>query len=178
MKLNIKFLFTISIALLLLVAGCKSKRETATTTPVEVTETPIHSTVTTTPTDSLHIFYGRTPCFGMCPYFELKVYTSGYAVYEGKNFVDRIGFYHTTFDKASLQKVLTVAESIGYFSFLDSYDNDKVTDLPTVTTTLTKDGNHKTVASRYKAPRELEQLYHELDFMIEDAKWHELKSRH
>lgn len=177
MKFKVIFIFSAAVLLLFSITACKVKTQTADVPGAETADSTVETVEPAQPEDSLMVFYGRTPCFGMCPYFELRIYKSGYAVYEGKNFVDMIGYYHTTFDRASLQKVMTAAEGIGYFGLLDSYDNPRVTDLPAVTTTLVHNGKSKTVTGRYKAPRELEQVYHELDFMIENAKWSALQNR-
>jgi hypothetical protein len=53
----------------------------------------------------------------------------------------------------------------------DSYDNPHVTDLPTTTTGIKNGEKMKTVAARYKSPKELQELYQVLDEMIEAATW-------
>ncbi len=121
--------------------------------------------------DSTFLIYQRTPCFGMCPYFNLTIYESGYCVYEGKNFVDMVGFYHTRVDMSVLQNIKSTAERIQYFSLADNYDNPHVTDLPTTTTGIKNGDTMKTVAARYKSPKELQELYQVLDEMIESATW-------
>ncbi len=155
------------LLLLTSIMGCKSSRQVA----ESVVHTETLPEVEATHQDSTFAIYQRTPCFGMCPYFNLTIYESGYAVYEGKNFVDLIGFYHARFDKSSLQKIKETAESIQYFSLDEKYDNPNVTDLPTTTTGIMKEGVLKTVAARYKAPKALESVYQVLDELIEDAKW-------
>jgi hypothetical protein len=150
-------------------AACKSKKENvavATPPPTpQVVETPKPAA------DSVLITYQRTPCFGMCPVFNLTVHQSGKAQFEGKNFTDMIGFYQSQMDAAALQRIAFVADSIGYFSMDDKYDYDKVTDLPTTTTAILKNGTLKSVANRYKGPKSLLVLYKELDAFIASAKW-------
>ncbi|MEY3398991.1 MAG: hypothetical protein RL220_1585 [Bacteroidota bacterium] len=150
--------------------ACKQPQNIAATEQVSQETTPAE------PKDSTFLVYKRTPCFGMCPYFDLTIYQSGYAIYEGKNFVDMIGFYHTKFDKTALQEMMATAERIGYFSLADSYDNPHVTDLPTVTTSVMKDGSLKTVEARYKYPKELEELYQIIDEKIDIQKWTPVKT--
>lgn len=117
------------------------------------------------------LFYQRGACFGMCPIFDLVIYTDGQAIYEGKNFVDMIGFYQTKLDPAVLQKILNRANSIGYFGLEEKYDNDYVTDLPTTVTGILYEGKLKLVHNRYKGPAVLKTLYDEIDKIITEQKW-------
>ena len=154
--LQVRYLqWTFMIVLIAATTSCRKKKDVA------VVETPVQVetvAVPEVPLDSLFCRYERTPCFGRCPVFELKIYRSGYAVYEGKNFVDLIGFYHTTFTATSLQKINDTAEAIKYFSLKDSYDNPYVTDLPTITTEIHTEKHNKSVAARYQSPAELQTL--------------------
>lgn len=121
--------------------------------------------------DSLLISYSRTPCFGMCPVFDCMIFKSGYAIYRGRNFVNHIGFYRTQMDKAALHTIPEIAERIGYFGLEDAYDNPYVTDLPSVTTVMVGPKGRKTVMKRYGGPKQLEELYQELDILIQQAEW-------
>lgn len=121
--------------------------------------------------DTIFLQYSRTPCFGMCPVFELTVYQNGKAVYHGKNFTDRIGVYQSQWSETALQRIQFIADSIGYFGFDEKYDNDHVTDLPSIHTSILHGGQLKTVSNRYKGPRELHILYKALDKYIEESVW-------
>ncbi|MFN8698786.1 MAG: DUF6438 domain-containing protein [Flavobacteriales bacterium] len=121
--------------------------------------------------DSLLVSYSRTPCFGMCPVFDCMIFKSGYAIYRGRNFVNYIGFYYTQMDKTALQHIPEIAERIGYFNLEDVYDNPNVTDLPSVTTVMVGPKGRKTVMKRYGGPKQLEELYQELDILIQQAIW-------
>jgi len=127
------------------------------------------------PTDTLLISYSRTHCFGMCPVFDCLIYESGYALYRGINFVDYIGFYHTQFDPAALQKILSVARDIGYFGLDDVYDEPYVTDLPSVITGIRNENGRKNVVSRYNGPASLRRLHEELDRLLATARWNRLE---
>lgn len=155
------------------IMACKSKSPTAVSevSVTEQTEVIPETAPAQIGPDSVFAIYERTLCFGMCPYFNLKIYKNGEAIYEGKNFVDMIGFYHTTFDIASLQKLKDTADHIQYFSLQDTYDNPRVTDLPTVITGVWDGNKLKTVSDRYKGPDELEEIYQLLEEMIQGAKW-------
>lgn len=166
MKKNIALLLW-SAALLTSLSACfRHAKKT------EVPAAPAVAEVSTTPSNPVVVlFYERTPCFGMCPSFNLTVYSNGKATYEGKNFVDNIGFYQSQWDATALQNIMTAAEKINYFSLADRYDQQGVTDLPTVRTRLLKDGNLKEVANRYKGPKELQSLYQVIDDQIKLSQW-------
>jgi len=123
------------------------------------------------PQDSLLTFYSRSPCFGMCPVFDLWVYQNGQVIFRGRNFVNHIGYYHTTWQPAALHKILHVSDSIGYFSMQDVYDEERVTDLPSVMTTVVKDNTRKDVRNRYRGPKALQALYQALDDQIAASDW-------
>jgi hypothetical protein len=161
--------FLTSVLIVCVFVACKSKKEN-----VAVAVVPEVEKVVETPkpaADSILYTYQRTPCFGMCSVFNLTVHQSGKAIFEGKNFTDMIGFYQSQMDATTLQRIAFVADSIGYFSMDDKYDFEKVTDLPTTTTTILKNGTVKSVANRYKGPKSLLVLYKELDAFIANSKW-------
>ncbi|MFN0030786.1 MAG: DUF6438 domain-containing protein [Flavobacteriales bacterium] len=163
-----KFYIAVIVALVA-IASCKNKKHEVAVVPVPA---PPAMTKPPMPTmDSVLLTYQRTPCFGMCPTFNLTVNQSGLATYEGRNFTDRIGLYQSQWDATALQSVTTMADSIGYFGLDEKYDNEKVTDLPTIHTAILKNGKLKKVANRYKGPKSLQKLYDQLDTLIAHATW-------
>lgn len=166
------FLFALS---LVAGSGCAHFRKTKTVEPA-VRDTLVLIAEPKVIEDSVFLTYSRTPCFGMCPVFELTLHKSGKAVYQGKNFTDRIGLYQSQWPDAALQRIQFLADSIGYFGFDEKYDNDHVTDLPSIYTSILHNGMLKSVANRYKGPRQIQVLYKELDALIETAAWKPLNS--
>ena len=166
---------SLSIILLVLIisfcSACHQKHAMAETTPVAAPTEAAVAEVLAIPVIDTFLVYNRGACFGMCPIFNLVIYTDGKAVYEGKNFVDRIGFYQATVDAAALQKITSTAESIGYFGLDAIYDDNGVTDLPSTLTGIRKDGKLKMVTNRYRGPKSLKTLYDELDALIAKQQW-------
>ena len=39
------------------------------------------------------VLMGRGACYGTCPVYTMEVFENGTLVYNGKNFVDKLGFY-------------------------------------------------------------------------------------
>lgn len=122
-------------------------------------------------TDSLYFSYQKTPCFGRCPTFELKVYQSGFATYNGTNFVDFIGFYKYNFDQETMDSIKAALHESDFFNMKDSYDNEHVSDLPAKIIGANIDGLSKKVTGRYGLPDEFKELYKALDKIFENVEW-------
>jgi hypothetical protein len=168
-----KLFLALAITATAVCIGCKSKVQAASTPDIAVpptAEVPTLPVVEEVQKEELLISMMRTACYGTCPIYNVQIYTSGKVQYEGKNFVDRIGRYHTTFDTASLQKLQDKIRSINYFSFQDKYDSP-ITDLPSVITEVHLDGQVKKIEDRHKGPKELDELYAEIDALLAEAKW-------
>ncbi len=169
----IKFVVILCCAVFTLFA-CGKKKEAVVTVADEELESisaKEDSLATLAAQKDTFLIYHRGACYGMCPIFDLVVYMDGSAVYEGKNFVDLIGFYQTKMDATALQKITDQANAIGYFGLEEKYDNPSVTDLPTTRTGIAKDGKLKMVANRYKGPGGLRMLYETIDKVIAAQKW-------
>ncbi len=82
--------------------------------------------------DSLVAYLERTRCFGVCPYYSIRIYKSGYVLYEGYEHVPNIGRFFTHLTKKQIDEIGKKAESIGYFELNDEYRNPYLTDFPTV----------------------------------------------
>ena len=75
---------------ILAITGCRNGKFSGTSKDEQVAtrDTVVVITEAKVVEDSVLLLYSRTPCFGMCPVFELKVLKSGKAFYNGKNFTD------------------------------------------------------------------------------------------
>ncbi len=169
----LKFVLILCSAVFTLFA-CGKKKDavvTAADAPLESIHAKEDSLATLAAQKDTFLIYHRGACYGMCPIFDLVVYMDGSAVYEGRNFVDLIGFYQTKMDATALQKITDQANAIGYFGLQEKYDNPNVTDLPTTRTGISKDGKLKMVSNRYKGPAGLKMLYDAIDKTIAAQKW-------
>lgn len=121
--------------------------------------------------DSLYFSYQRTPCFGRCPIFKLKVFNSGFATYDGTNFVDYIGLYKAQISQKTLDELEDALKEANFFWLDDSYDNENVTDLPSRIIEVNLNGKYKKVVGRYQFPEELKELFKKLDKLFENIEW-------
>jgi (2Fe-2S) ferredoxin len=116
----------------------------------------------------------RTACFGACPMYTVTVYDDGTVVYEGERFVDVTGTQTTEIDPATVEMMVQAFSDAGYFGWDEAYDRMTVSDLPTVITSVTRNGEtHRIV--RYEgdssAPLALPYLEAWLDRMARTAMW-------
>ncbi len=161
-----RLIFIPLLALSLCFAGCKDKKATVDSDHTSPAETVV-------PIQVIH--YKKTPCFGVCPQFEMVVMSDGKASYKGERNVDMVGVWTGEWSSKQIDRVMKAALEIGYFQLDDTYDNRLVTDLPATYTTLHLDGTDKTIMNRYQGPKELQQVYTKLDEIIGEVKWSKLE---
>jgi uncharacterized protein DUF6438 len=87
----------------------------------------------------------RTPCFGACPIYAVTIHADGSVEYDGKRFVDVTGEQTANIGAEAFDELMQVIENAGYFDWDDEYTDLTVTDASTVTTTVTRDGETKTI---------------------------------
>lgn len=161
--------------------SCKSSKnavdpkETVSEAPAEagevaMEETPAASDSTTERT--LFASIERTPCFGRCPTYSMKIYMDGYVEFNGIRDVDMIGTYTTTISEDKLEAILRQAEEIKFFTFEDKYDDGMITDLPSTTTVIRgTDGKTKSVMRRHGYPKRILTLEQLFDNLIDSERW-------
>ena len=121
--------------------------------------------------DSLFVEMERSVCFGHCPWYNLKIYESGYAVYDGKKNVDKNGVYSTTLSSEDLKKIFDEAQRIQFMNLNERYDNTRVTDLPSCEISVQINGKRKKIYDRFGAPPELEKFEKMIDEISDACQW-------
>ncbi|NNE55447.1 MAG: hypothetical protein HKN32_05465 [Flavobacteriales bacterium] len=147
--------------------SCKDKKSTAESDRTSPEETIVPFEV---------VNYRKTPCFGVCPTFEMIVMSDGMARYEGQRNVEMEGVWTGAWTNEQIELVRKTAERIGFFQMEDEYNNKLVTDLPATYTTVYSGKKTKTVMNRYKGPEELQELYMVLDDLIKRVEWKKLEN--
>ena len=168
-----KLLVSLSFCAVLL--ACKTPKQSTQTNPDNYTTAePKTETVVAPATavtqDSLFVYLERTPCYGQCPMYKFKIYNSGYALYEGKRFVEKIGLYETRLSAAVLNEIKTKVNDINYFGFRDQYPKT-ASDFPSVKTAIIIDGKRKEIMNGTGAPSALKEFEKYLDSVKDSAEW-------
>jgi len=148
-----------ALALFALV-GCRSSSaplSTDTSVPKPSPTTATDSTLlyaidpTTVPPDT-KITLSRTICYGTCPAYKLEIFANGRVVFEGQHHVRRTGQVVWQIDQDRIKQLIAEFAKIKYFSLADDYSLSNRrncpnfgTDAPSVTTSITINGQTKTV---------------------------------
>lgn len=116
----------------------------------------------------------RTACFGACPVYSLSIYADGTVIYNGERFVDVEGEQTGSIDPAAVDQLVAGFAAAGYFDWNDEYTEMYVSDLPTITTSVTRDGETKQI-TRYvgdnSAPIALPYLENWIDVVANTQQW-------
>lgn len=168
-----KLLVSLSFCAVLL--ACKTPKQSTQTNPNTFTSAETKTETATAPAthDSLFVYLERTPCYGTCPMYKFKIYNSGYALYEGKRFVDMLGSYEAHIAASVLEEIKTKAKTLNYFEFRDEYPK-KASDFPSTKTTIIINGKRKDVMNGSGAPAALKDFEAYLDSVKDGAVWKQM----
>ena len=111
----------------------------------------------------------RTACFGTCPIFVLTVNHKGIVDYKGERFVQYIGHYRKHLEPAKFKFIVEKMQNSKFNEMNDNYDNEGISDLPSVIITYTSGGKTKTVLCRYDCPKEFSTLLQDIESTIGDS---------
>ncbi len=136
---------------------------------------PVDTPAETPPvTSNVEITLTRTMCYGFCPDYTVTVTGEGQVRYEGRQFVDAVGVRTATVPREDVARLLERFDAIGFERLNESY-RGQMTDLPTYTVTLVRNGQRKTVQDyggvSVGMPREVRELQQEIDRVAQTAQW-------
>jgi len=80
----------------------------------------------------------------------------------------------TTISEDKIRQLVSEFQKIDYFSLRDSYEERNVTDMPSAFTSLTINGDKKTVRHYHGdlgAPKELTELENKIDEIVNSNQW-------
>ena len=116
----------------------------------------------------------RTACFGTCPVYTVTILEDGTVNYVGANFVEVMGEQTSQIEPEVVEQMVAEFEAVGYFDWDTAYNTQTVTDLPTIITSVTRDGETHQV-TRYagdsNAPIALPFLEQWIDIMVNTQLW-------
>jgi hypothetical protein len=92
----------------------------------------------------VQITLNRTPCFGFCPDYTVTISGDGEVRYEGRHFVNVVGVRTATIPRAEVAALLAQFDAVDFAHLRDEY-RGQMTDLPTTTITLVRNGRRKAV---------------------------------
>ncbi|WP_135210948.1 DUF6438 domain-containing protein [Vitreimonas flagellata] len=116
----------------------------------------------------------RTPCFGFCPDYTVTISGDGGVLYEGRRFVNVVGEQRAQISPAEVQALLARFDAIGFDNLENEY-RAGVTDLPSTTIQLIRNGRSKSVldygGTGAGMPESVRELQAEIDRVAGTARW-------
>jgi len=94
--------------------------------------------------NSVLITLERSPCFGRCPEYRVEIRGDGNVKYEGIRAVTVSGFRTDRISRKDVERIIEIARKADYFSLRPAY-RANITDLPSITTSITIGGKRMTV---------------------------------
>jgi hypothetical protein len=161
-------LLTLAASATLLMASCKNKEQAMMTEPVPAQVEVRYGGENAA--DSLFFSLQRTPCFGQCKAYRIQVYRSGFAVYEGSSFVEKMGTHHGRVGTDTLAMLLRKAQEVDFFAMQDRYDS-QVTDLPSTIIQVVAEGKNKKVVGRVGMPASFKAFAAYADELLFPVAW-------
>ena len=118
----------------------------------------------------------RTPCFGKCPSYELKVFDNGTATYTGFAFVEKIGKFEAHVSNDFISRLQQEAAKSAFNAFSEKYpvDGSTLTDIPSTISYVRMGKKGNRVANNYDAPKELMMFENWLENEIQNMEWKKL----
>lgn len=153
---------------LLLTAACKNKEQVVTEPATPTAPATVYGGAGAA--DSLFFSIQRTPCFGQCKAYRIQVYRSGFAVYEGSSFVEKMGTHHGRVGSDTLALLLRKAQEVDFFAMQDRYDS-QVTDLPSTIVQVVANGQNKKVVGRVGMPASFKAFAAYADELLFPLPW-------
>ena len=115
--------------------------------------------------EDLLIEMKRTPCFGACPVYTVRIAKNGKGLFEGVENVEKIGKFIFTLSPDEIAELESAFEQAGFYQLKKIY-NAEVSDLPTTYLTYNKDGRRKKIMDYYGAPEKLKSLENRIETLV------------
>ncbi len=121
----------------------------------------------------------RTPCYGKCPQYEIRLYASGYATFEGMAHVEHLGQFEARVDPQIIENLIIKAIDINYIGLSDSYPvkGKGIEDFPLCVTGLFTGNRQKIIYNRNDAPKELVSYEEYFDELFEEINWKKIQEK-
>ena len=124
--------------------------------------------------EDLLIEMKRTPCYGFCPVYTLKIGKNGKGLFEGVENVEKTGRFSFSLTSEELQELEDAFLQINFYQLQNIYNAD-VSDLPTTYLTYIKDGKRKKIMDYYGAPEELRTLENRIETLVLSKKMRKIR---
>ena len=107
----------------------------------------------------------KTPCFGKCPVYTIRIGKNGKGLYDGIENTQKTGTFRFSLTGEELERLEISFREIHFFELKNEYYKP-VSDLPTTYLSYHRGGEHKKIMDYYGAPPELKTLENEIEFLV------------
>lgn len=122
----------------------------------------------------VEITLSRTACYGFCPDYTVTITGEGQVTYVGRRFVNVTGEQRATISREEVAGLIARFDAIGFDGLRDAY-RAGVTDMPTYTVSLLRNGRRKTVVDyaglNAGMPQAVRDLQDEIDRVAGTGRW-------
>ena len=115
--------------------------------------------------EDLIIEMSKTPCYGQCPVYTIKIDKNGKGLFEGIKNTEKNGSFSFKLSEEELEVLKQSFHRVRFFEMEDSY-HLPVSDLPTTYLSYNSDGVHKRIMDYAGAPPELKTLEQEIETLV------------
>lgn len=115
--------------------------------------------------DQLIIEMEKTPCYGYCPVYNLKIDQAGNGIFKGVENTGHVGLFTFRLKKDEIADLHSAFGQAGFFELKNRYYQN-VTDLPTIYLSYRFEGREKKIMDYYGAPRELKNLEKQIEALV------------
>ncbi|MFZ1691962.1 MAG: DUF6438 domain-containing protein [Flavobacteriales bacterium] len=165
---------TILLAIAALAIACGGNKKTTAAEPEQQVQT---DEVAQAPrlggpgkADTLFLSLERTPCFGMCKAYQINLYRSGYATFDGRMNMEKEGLHSARVGLDTMLTILARADELGFFGMQAKYDAE-VTDLPSTVLRIIADDRDKKVIGRVGQPQAFKALVADIESLLLPMAW-------
>jgi hypothetical protein len=121
---------------------------------------------------SSFIEMSKTPCFGSCPVYSVKIDGKGNVSYNGEKNVKLEGQHEMNFPPDHVNDVFKAFAEGNFWEYKEEY-TDNIADLSTTYITFSHDGQTKKITDYYGAPQSLKDLEKKVENLLETLVWQE-----
>ena len=115
----------------------------------------------------------KTDCPGICPVFELRLFSDGRALYRGIKDVPMIGKFESRVTDEQLTALISEADRINFFALDNKYpaNGAMIRELPTTVTSINQVSKAHSVTNSFDGPKRLQSFEDYLVRFFEGLSW-------